>query len=147
MWVLFTFLAGKVFYGFRFLKHKKSFVSWNVKSFFFGVSVFRNMRTAKYKNFIWGFRFLKYKKFSQEGFFFIFRAWAEKYRVPLAEILEKLSFKKIWGFFNIRARKFHFPKYKEFFSGWICWFFELGLKSAPDSPIIYYKKNQVLSES
>ena len=42
--------------------------------------------------------------------------------------------------FNVRVGKFHFPKYKEFFSGWI-FFFEFGLKSSLGSPIIYYYSN------
>ena len=52
-----------------------------------------------------GFCFWKYKKI------FILRKY--KKSVPL---------RKYKNFFSIGVRKFHFPKYKEFFSGWIfCW--------------------------
>ena len=52
--------------------------------------------------------------------------------------------KKYKKFFNIRARKIHFLKYKEFFFGGGVYFFifsSLGLKSAPGSSILIYKKH------
>ena len=66
-----------------------------------------------HKKFAWGFRFLKHKN--------------------------SFLLKKCKKFFNIRARKFHFLKYKKFFRDdffFVC--FELGSKSALGSCIIYY---------
>ena len=53
------------------------------------------------------------------------------------KILKKLSFEEIY-FFNLRARKFHFPKYKEFFWMDFFCFLRLGLASAPGSSYLYY---------
>ena len=50
-------------------------------------------------------------------------------------------FWKYKKFFNLRVRKFnHFPKYQEFFSGWIFLFFGLGLKSSISRNKRKYKK-------
>ena len=75
-----------------------------------------------------GFHFQKYKKrFLQKKYTFFQRRFFE-------ERSKKKFTKKFWGLkpesvglhfekyenlSNIRARKFHFPKYKEFFSKWI----------------------------
>ena len=48
-----------------------------------------------------------------------------------------LYFRKYKKFFNCRVRKFHSPKYKELFSGWIFFNFEgfgVGLGSDPCGP-------------
>ena len=94
-----------------FLLNYKKFFKFGARKFYFskkkhfkrGVFLFfeliksvfseRKSRFLKYKDFFRGLCFLKYKKS------FLLR----KYKKSL----------------NIRARKFHISKYKEFFSGWI----------------------------
>ena len=45
-------------------------------------------------------------------------------------------------FLNVRARKFHFPKYKEFSSGGIFLLFKLGLKKCTRWPYKHYLVNR-----
>ena len=109
---LFTFRALKVF-------------SWNIRTF--KVSIFWNMR-----KFFQGFRFLNHKKFSRSGCFFFsslgwvysagFDFWKFKKGFYLSKHKKSYVSRKCI-FFNIRARKFHFRKYKELFSQWILFFF------------------------
>ena len=81
----------------------------------------------KYKKFFRGFPFLKYKKFSR-GEFFLF--------LDLGLKSAGLHSRKRKNFFNIRARKFHFPKYKEFFfQGGFFGFFGLGLRNSARWPL------------
>ena len=71
-------------------------------------------------------------------FFFIFQAQkvSEFFRVSVSWDIRKVLFLK---FLNIKARNLHFPKYKQFFSGWIFFYsLSLDLKSAPGSSILYY---------
>ena len=60
----------------------------------------------------------------------------------ISENIRKAFFlRKYKKFFNLRVRKFHFLKYKEFFWGCIVFIFSSpGLKTAPGSPIIYYSQ-------
>ena len=90
----------------------------------------------KIKELFWGFRFLNYKKFSLGGFFLFLELrlkgagfYFQKY-MKMLEIFRSSCFGKKYKnflgkrfegfipenriFFNIRARKFHFLKYKEF---------------------------------
>ena len=77
-------------------------------------------------------------------FFSVKMAKHEKYMVTfdgLSKNVKSKSFllRKYKHFFNIRARKFHFLKYKGFFwEGGFFIFFELGIKSALGSSITYY---------
>ena len=77
--------------------------------------------------------------------FLILQPWAEKCRVPFREtgktffweIIRKAFFwEKIRIFFNIRARKFHFRKYNEFFLvGFLKVFLGLGWEVRQVVPI------------
>ena len=78
-------------------------ISWNIKNFF-GVVFFY---------FLAGLRFWKCKK-----------------RFLLRKYKKSFSLRK-YNFFNIRARKFHFPKYKEFFCLDFFVFLVLGFECAP----------------
>ena len=80
----------------------------------------------------------KYKKRLKSDFFFIFQAQKVSgfFRVSVSWDIRKVLFLK---FLNIKARNLHFPKYKQFFSGWIFFYsLSLDLKSAPGSSILYY---------
>ena len=88
---------------------------------------------------------LKYKKLFKSGYFFICRGWKvtswnirsflgfqvpEIWKSSVSQIIRKsFLLRKYQKFLNIRARKFHSLKYKEYFSGRIFYFFSsLGLK-------------------
>ena len=49
-----------------------------------------------------------------------------------------LKYKRLHKKINLRARKFHFLKYKKYFWGVFFYYFQLGLKSALGSFILYY---------
>ena len=75
----------------------------------------------RYDKFFWGFRFLKYERFSRGGFF---ELGLKSAGFHFRKYMKSFLLRKYKNFFNIRARKFHFLKYKEFFSGWIFFIFQ-----------------------
>ena len=80
-------------------------VSWNIRNFFFGVFVSWIFSVLQLRSSIsWNTR-----NFFSGWIFFIFSSLGWK---GWGAFLRK--YKKL---FNLRVRKFHFPKYKEFFSG------------------------------
>ena len=88
----------------------------------------------KRKDFFPGFRFLKCKKS------FLLRKYSEFFRgFRLPKYNKNFLWRKHKKLSSIRAGKFHFPKYKEFFSGWIFYFLELGLKSSISQNIRKHK--------
>ena len=101
-------------------KYKKNFLLRKYKKFF-------NLRVRK-------FHFLKCKEFFSEWVFLFFWPLAERYRFQEYKKLFRgfrflkyeISFSRFPfpEFFSIRVKKFHFLKYKDFFSGRI--FFILG---------------------
>ena len=104
------------------LKYQKKFQLWTQKFLF--------LKYKKYKNFFRGFRFLKYKIFLRVYFFFElglksagfhFRKYKKNFL--LRNYKKSFLLREYKNLFNIRARKFHFGKYKEFFSGQIFFFF------------------------
>ena len=96
-----------------FLKNKRninqgSFISCNTRKSYF----------LKPKEFFRGFRFLKYKKFSQSGYFLFLELGPKSAGLHFGKYNKRFLLRKYKNFFNIRARKVHFLKYKEFFSWW-----------------------------
>ena len=83
----------------HFLKHKNSFL------------------LRKYKTFFRGYRFLKYKKFSRGGYLLFFELGVRSAGFHFRKCKKSFLLRKYKIFLNIRARKFHFRKYMEFFSG------------------------------
>ena len=81
------------------------------------------------------------------GFLYWRSFYWKKYGAYISHILgvhflkykKRFLLRKYKKFFNIRARKFHFPKNKEFYLGLdFFYFLRLGFKSAPGSPIYKY---------
>ena len=107
----------------------------------------------------------KYKKFFRGGYFLFLQAWKVSFwKVLFSEVFLSRKYKKLFQaqflgknernlfrelnlraeagkyekLFNLRDRKLHLMKYKKNFFWAIFLFFELGLKSAPGSYIMYY---------
>ena len=96
----------------------------------------------KYKNsFIWGVRFLEHKKFSRvdfversisgnirnffgSGFFYFVLLGVGSAGLRFYKYKTRFLLRKYQSFFNVRARKFHFLKYKDILGV----FFGLGLR-------------------
>ena len=101
------------------------FIRESMRNFCFSIS---ESSLLKYKTFFTPeareFHFLKYKKLFP-GFSFL-------------EYKKRFLLRKYKEFFG----GFHFLKYKKLSWGEFCLFFELGLKSATGSPIIYYYKEE-----
>ena len=87
----------------HFLKHKNSFL------------------LRKYKTFFRSYRFLKYKKFSRGGYLLFFELGVRSSGFHFRKCKRSFLLRKYKIFLNIRARKFHFRKYMEFFSGDFFW--------------------------
>ena len=121
-----TFLKNKKLFwlgSLKFLLKYNNFFKLGVRKFYFlkykklvRVSFSQNIRKScflKYKEFFPGFHCPKYKK--------------------------SFLLRKYKKFLNIRARMFHFLKYKKIFrDGFFFIFSRLGLKSATGSCILYY---------
>ena len=135
------FLRSRFFvcsWGFvsSFLKYKK-FTSWNrrVES-----SIYKNIRKFRYAR-VLNIPFLKYRKKSiswnikhiSHFFRVVFleknlRAGPESAGFYFQEYKKSFLLRKCKKFFDLRVRKFHFPKYTDIFQGELFRFFELGLK-------------------
>ena len=107
---------NKLFYGFCF----GAFIRWNIRKAFF----WENRRRFLGASLSWSIR-----KFFRVDIF-IFWAWAEKvlgykYR-NIRHYLIVPFFRENMYFFNIRARKFHFLKYRGFFCLFCFLFFFKG---------------------
>ena len=116
-------------FGIYFSQNIKSFISLNIRMFrfrkyrdFWNVSASWNK-----KIFFWGFPFLKYKKFS----------WGRLKGSVSRNIRDLFRVSVSWKIFNIRAKKFHFLRYKEFFFR-LDFFFYIGLESALGSHKVNY---------
>ena len=134
----FRFLKYKKFFrGSLFSKYKNSFFWENIRSFF-GVSVSRNISNFSRGGFLFYFSSLGWKmqgsifgnirkalfwenirNFFRAGFLGknIRNFFRVKFREPRPESTV-FHFLKYRNSFSIRARKFDFLKYKEYFSGW-----------------------------
>ena len=77
----------------------ESSISGNMRNFFQGRFFELGLESA-------GFHFRKHKK-----------------RFILRKYKQSFPLRKYKNYFDIRASKFHFPKYKEIFSGWIFFVF------------------------
>ena len=111
-------------------------ISRNIRNFlrarfFFSTS---ESQFLKHKEFCWGFRFLKYRNsFPLRDFKGFFGGFSflilEDEKLSFPASFTTGNIRKYKKFFNIRAKKFHFPKYKEFLVRLIFFLFlSLGLK-------------------
>ena len=87
----------------------------------------------KCNKFFRGFRFLKFSRVG--GIFFIFSSLGLKRAgFRFQKYKKSFIFRKYKKVLNLRVRKFHFLKCKEFFSGWIFLFFRAWAEKCARQP-------------